>query len=106
VPRDSPLLVNLELKVGKVPALIDTGAQFSCIRSDVAEFVNVREEPCVFTSCSVTCLLADGQRCEVTEAVKLHVKLLSFSWDHEFKVLRGGPFLPFWGWIFWIVPKW
>jgi hypothetical protein len=40
----------------------------------------------------VTCLLADGQRCEVTDAVKLHVKLLSFSWDHEFKVLRGGPF--------------
>jgi hypothetical protein len=33
-----------------------------------------------------------GQRCEVTEAVKLHVKLLSFPWDHEFKVLRGGPF--------------
>jgi len=49
-------------------------------------------EPCVFTSCSMTCLLVDGQRCEVTEAVKLHVKLLSFSWDDEFKVLRGGPF--------------
>jgi hypothetical protein len=31
VPRDLPLWVNLELKVGKVPALIDTGAQFSCI---------------------------------------------------------------------------
>jgi len=80
------------LNVGKVPALIDTGAQFSCIRSDVAEFLKLREEPCVVTSCSMTCLLADGQRCEVTEAVKLHVKLLSFSWDHEFKVLRGGPF--------------
>jgi hypothetical protein len=24
--------------------------------------------------------------------VKLHVKLLSFSWENEFKVLRGGPF--------------
>jgi hypothetical protein len=40
----------------------------------------------------MTCLLADERRCEVTEAVKLHVKLLSFSWDHDFKVLRGGPF--------------
>jgi len=92
VSRNSPLWVNLELKVGKVPALIDTGAQFSCIRSDVAEFLNLWEEPCVVTPCSVTCLLADGQCCEVTEAVKLHVKLLPFSWDHEFKVLRGGLF--------------
>jgi hypothetical protein len=40
----------------------------------------------------VACLLANGQRFELTEAVKLHVKLLSFSWDHEFKVLSGGPF--------------
>jgi hypothetical protein len=24
--------------------------------------------------------------------VKLRVKLLSFSWEHEFKVLKGGPF--------------
>jgi len=82
----------LELKTGKVPALIDTAAQFSCIRSDVAEFIYLREEPCSFSSCSVSCLLADGQRCEVTNAVKLHVKLLSFSWDNEFKVLRGGSF--------------
>jgi hypothetical protein len=40
----------------------------------------------------VSCLLADGQRCEVTNTVKLHVKLLSFSWDNEIKFLRGGPF--------------
>jgi len=92
VPRGSPLWVNLELKVGKVPALIDTGAQFSCIRSDVAEFLYLREEPCLFTSCSMTCLLADGQRCKVTDAAKLHMKLLSFSCDHEFKVLRGVAF--------------
>ena len=76
VPRDSPLWVTLELKVGTVPALIDTGTQFSCIRSDVAEFVYLREEPCFHV-----------MFCDV-----FHVKLLSFSWDHEFKVLRGGPF--------------
>jgi hypothetical protein len=28
----------------------------------------------------------------VINATKLHVKLLSFSWDHEFKGLRSGPF--------------
>jgi len=64
------------------------------------------EEPCVFTSCSVTCLLPDGQRCEVTDAVKLHIKLLSFSWDQEFKVLRGEPFSAILGLDFFIVPKW
>jgi hypothetical protein len=81
----------LEFKTGKVPTLIDTGAQFSCIRSDVAKFLQQRGEPCRFVSCSVACLLANGQRCELTEAVKLHVKL-SFSWDHEFKILSEGPF--------------
>jgi len=39
VPRDAPLWVALEIKVDRVPALIDTGAQFSCIRSDVAQFL-------------------------------------------------------------------
>jgi hypothetical protein len=29
---------------------------------------------------------------EVTNVMKLHVKLLGFSWDQEFKVLNGGPF--------------
>lgn len=41
---------------------------------------------------TVCCLLADGRLCEVTDAVKLHVTLLSFSWDHEFKVLKEGLF--------------
>lgn len=40
----------------------------------------------------MTCLFADGQRSEVRDAVELHVKLISFSWDHKFKVLKGGPF--------------
>jgi hypothetical protein len=40
----------------------------------------------------VRCVLADGTRGEVTNAVRLHVKLLDFAWDHDFKVLNGGPF--------------
>jgi hypothetical protein len=46
-------------------------------------------EPGRFKACSVICSLADGRECRVTEVVKLHVKLLSFSWDHEFKILKG-----------------
>ena len=52
----------------------------------------MREMPCAFSSCSLSCLLPDGQYCEVTGAEKIQVKLLSFSWDHEFKILRGEPF--------------
>jgi hypothetical protein len=91
-PRDSPLWVTLNLKVGQIPALIDTGAQFSCVRTDVAEFLYLTGEPCEFRSSALSCLLADGRRCLITDAVMLHVKLLSFSWDHEFKILKEGPF--------------
>ena len=89
-PRELPLWVDLHLQIGKVPALVDTGAQFSCIRVDLAEFIRSMGKPCRFESCSLTCSLADGRECRVTEAVKLHVKLHSFAWDHEFKVLKGG----------------
>jgi hypothetical protein len=96
-PADSPLWVMLQLKVGMVPAFVDTGAQFSCVRADVAEFLYLTGEPCDFSSCSVVCVLADGKRCEVTNAVKLHVKFLDFSWDHELKILNGGSFPVIWG---------
>ena len=92
VPPDTPLWVMLELQVGQVPALVDTGAQFSCVRSDVAEYLYLKGEPCSLAFCSLSCLLADGSKCEVKNAVKLHVKLLNFSWDHEFKVLKEGLF--------------
>jgi hypothetical protein len=92
VSCDSLLWVPLEFKVGKVPALIDTGAQFSYVCTDVAELLYLMGEPCVFILCWVTCALADGQRCQVTNAVRLLIRLLSFSWQHEFKVLNGGPF--------------
>jgi hypothetical protein len=82
------LWVMLNLKMGQVPALVDTGAQFSCIRWDVIEYLYLKGEHCVFLPCSVTCLLAEGRKGQVSNAVKLHVGLLSFSWDHEFKVLN------------------
>jgi hypothetical protein len=72
--------------------LVDTGAQFSCIRQDVIEFFRQKCDPCNVSPCAVTCTLADGCRSEVTEAVEFHIKLLSFSGRHEFKVLKGGPF--------------
>ena len=82
----------LDLKLGKVPALVDTGAQFSCIGSDVTEYLYLRGEHCVFSLCSVMCLLADGRKGQVSNAAKLHVGLLPFSWNHEFKIFNEDPF--------------
>lgn len=92
VLRDTSLRVILELKTGKVPALVDNGAQLSCIRSDIAEFLYLREKTCAFSSCSLSYLLVDRQQCEVTDAGKLQVKLLSFRGTMNLKLLRGGPF--------------
>jgi len=89
---EGPLWVILRLKSGDVPALVDTGAQFSCVRSEVVEYLYHVGDPCPFKSCSVNCVLADGTRFSVSNAVTLQVKLLDFTWKHEFKVLNGGPF--------------
>jgi hypothetical protein len=91
-PSDPLLWVSLKLKVGTIPALIDTGAQISCVRQDVIEFLYLRGESCDFKLSSKSCLLADGRRCQITDAVRLHLKLLTFSWDHEFQILKEGPF--------------
>ena len=61
--------------MGNVPALVDTRPQFSCVRSDVIEFLYMREERRTFSSCSMSCFLADGQRCGATCALKDKVKV-------------------------------
>jgi len=45
----APLLwVGLNLKIGKIHALVDTGAQFSCVRSDVINYLYHRREMYIF----------------------------------------------------------
>jgi hypothetical protein len=88
-----PLLwVGLELKAGKVPALLDTDAQFSCMRSDVLRYLNQRREDFTHLPCSLTCLLGDAKKVQVENAVRLRVRLLEFSWGYVFKVLDEVPF--------------
>ena len=73
--------------------MVDTGAQFSCVRSDVIEYLHLTGEPCSFSMCYLNCLLADGTKGQISDAVRLRVGLLSCTWTHEFKILNGGPFL-------------
>ena len=82
----------LGLKVGRVLTLVDTGAQFSCICSDVIEYLYLAGEPCKFGLCLVVCTLADGSHNKITNSVKFHLKLLKCSWEQEFKILDEGPF--------------
>jgi len=82
----------VNLKIGKIVALVDMGAQFSCVRSDVIEYLYLKGERCTLFPCALSCLLADGSKAQVSDAVRLHVRLLCFSWDHNFKVLNGGSF--------------
>jgi hypothetical protein len=58
-----------QFKMGRIPALVDTGAQFSCIRSDVIEYLYAMGENSKFSSCSAECVLADGKVCKVSDAV-------------------------------------
>ena len=75
-----------------MPAIVDTGAQFSCIRVDVIEYLHLSGHPASVFPWDVNCLLADGTKGHVANAVKLHFGLLSFSWTQEFKILQNGPF--------------
>ena len=90
VSADAPLWVMLRLKAGKVPALVDTGAVF--LRALWRGGIFVFDRIALFFLSAPCAVLADGTRGEVTNAVRLHVKLLDFAWDHEFKVLNGVPF--------------
>ena len=58
----------------------------------MVEYLHLTGHPASVFSCNVNCLLADGTRGRVTNAVKLHFGLLSFSWTYEFKILQNGPF--------------
>jgi hypothetical protein len=82
----------LRLNTGTLSALVDTGAQFSCLRADIVDRLRKQGEPCRQISCDDVCVMADGRASHINRAVSMRVRLLSFSWCHNFKVLNEGPF--------------
>jgi len=52
--QPSPSLwVGLKLKIRKIPALVDAGAQFCCLYSDVIDYIYHRGERCTFFPCTL-----------------------------------------------------
>jgi len=84
--------VKLNFNLGKVLSLVDTGAQFSCIRRDVMQTLADLGVKVKKASCQLSCHLANGLRCEVKEMAQLHFLLVKLSWNFQFKILEGGPF--------------
>jgi len=71
-PINPPLWVKLNFKLEEVPALVDTGAQFSCIRRDVVRTLVDLGVKAKLDSCMLECHLANGMHCDVRETVQLH----------------------------------
>jgi hypothetical protein len=82
-PRKPPLWVKLNFKVGEVPSLVDTGAQFSCIRRDVMQTLSELGVKTKKSSCRLMCHLANGLRCVIRETVQLHFLIGKFSWNFQ-----------------------
>jgi hypothetical protein len=91
-PTNLPLWVKLNFRLGEVPSLVDTGAQFSCIRQDVIQTLLDLGVKAKKSSCRLSCHLANGLCFDVKETVQLHFLLGTFSWNFQFKILEGGPF--------------
>ena len=77
-PSNPPLWVKLDFKTIQIPSLVDTGAQFSCIRNNVVQSLvdlglNVKRN-----ECRLSCHLANGLSCEIREMVQLHFLLEHF----------------------------
>jgi hypothetical protein len=86
-PSNPPLWVKLDFKITQVPSLVDTGAQFSCIRKDVVQSLIDRGLDVKRSECRLACHLANGLSCEIREVVQLHFLLGTFSCTHQFRVL-------------------
>ena len=86
-PTNLPLWVKLNFRLGEVPSLVDTVAQFSCIHRDVMQTLLDLDVKAKKSSCRLSCHLANGLWCDVKEMVQLH-----FCWGH----FRGIFSLKYW----------
>lgn len=82
-----PSWAMLEFKVGKAPK------PSFLIWGQIRQNFYICRKNMVLLPFFLFLVLEDGELCNVTNAVKIHIKIISFSWNHEFKILNGHPFL-------------
>ena len=71
---------------------MDTGAQFSCIWSDVVDYLCAKGEQCPPFPARLLVFWQMGRKSESRRRSGSAFDLLHFTWVHEFKVLDRGPF--------------
>jgi hypothetical protein len=82
----------VNFKVGSVLSLVDTGAQFSCIRRDVLKELIDKGLKVRTNTCQLSCHVVDGSKCEITEAGMIRCSVGSRTYNFHFKVLEEGPY--------------
>jgi len=87
-----PLWVKVNFKSTVILGLVDTGAQWTCVRQDVVQSLAKMGTRMKRIPCEMTCHLANGMSCKIKEMVELHFLIGAFSWNFSFKVLSDGPF--------------
>jgi hypothetical protein len=81
----------LTLRVYFLPGLCHSGSSTSFLNRDV--LANVKKLGIAYSVVSEqeTCLMADGQACDIRETVSLSVKIRTFSWKFEFFIMEDCP---------------
>jgi hypothetical protein len=88
----SLLWVTIFISAVRVKALVDTGAQFTCIRRDVVndmarQGLKVKSEPC-----EIVCHGVEGSKCQIRETITLRCSVGPCTTRFQFKVLDKGPY--------------
>jgi hypothetical protein len=83
--------VTLHLGQYYLPAMMDTGSSLSFLRRDVVDNIKDLKLPYALQMTKEQCLLVNGQKCVITEAITLQIKIRMFSWKFQFFILNSCP---------------
>jgi hypothetical protein len=90
--KGSLLWVTVKFAVGNVKALVDTGAQFTCIRRDVLTDLSNKGLKVKSEQCGILCHGVDGSACRITETAIIRCSVGPCTKNFQFKVLDEGPY--------------
>jgi hypothetical protein len=80
------------ISVVRVKALVDTGAQFTCIRRDVVNDMSRRGLDAITEPCEIVCHGVEGSKCQIKETITLRCSVGPCTKRFQFKILDKGPY--------------